>query len=290
MTKLSDLSDDVVSAILDLVGGDSLFRVILLGSATLNKKIMRAIRRFEMVYDWWLHDLVWPKSLLSSLSALEHLSVTATDQNRNSSVLVHSVDLMALPSTLRTLKLEFEEAVFCLIDLPPPSYTGGPFTPRLRSEFKEKFVNLTTLQLRPPLHHTWNFNQFWKESLLWPLDVDPILYPYPLEHVSELPDSISALKVRIPDEQSAEHALEVCFPPALSQLALFKYNPHGGPFAAIATRELPPLSMLANLTTLTFRIQRMDQNLLSLLPHHSLRSKSSTLTCSETFPGSCAHS
>lgn len=158
--NLAGLCSEVVGLIFDMVDSKSLLRTLMVGNAILNSKIKRSLRYFSHAIDYRTRFARWPN--FSAFPALEHVSVQSKDPIRDlSAACIYEVDLLALPSTLRTLDLGFYNSYLCLVELPPLTYTGGPFTPRLRQDLKNHFKHLKSVACSEQyIPEDWNMRRF----------------------------------------------------------------------------------------------------------------------------------
>lgn len=217
-TTLAALSSDVLGPILDLVDSISLMRLLLLGNTVLNNKLYASVRRFDHAVVRTKPRAVWPK-ILARFRALTHVSVSKNSRMHYLQYLViHEVDLMALPATLRVLELDFSNALLCLLETLPPASNGASFTPRLRPDLKPKFKHLERL--------TWSsYTTIWvlnwdifpliEDLCRWPLVMAHWPCNLPLHRSLELPATTSSLFV---DSTTLEKPLQKSMPPALTQL------------------------------------------------------------------------
>lgn len=273
-TTLADLSADAIGLIFDLLSDSKwLVPALLVGNTALNNKIFGKVSRFSVTYSYNARHARWPK-ILASFLALEHVSICANDPAANvSPACVYGVELLALPPTLRKLELNFCGDLLCLIDLPPLSYIEGKsFTPRLRSDLRDRFKNLETLTFGHSIPD-WDLSRLAEDFASWPLSMEywPHFLPtIPLSRVSSLPDGVLNLSIHIsadPSQQDEASRL----PPSLLTLRLSKDVPRE--FATSNHRyfqkhELVPLlSQPKHLTSLRFVTKTIDTELLLLLPH-----------------------
>lgn len=287
-TNLADLSPDAVGLIFDLVDSSSLLRGILVGCTRLNSKIFGAVSRFKHEYSHTARCAKWPK-LLASFLALKHLFVYAYDAvGIDPAAAVYDVDLMALPSTLCTLELHFDNDFFCLASL-PLSDEEGPFSPRLRPGLKDKFPNLQHLSWhrRPPPN--WDVTSWKNDVAAWLPSLGLSDVPVSLLEASKFPSTTYQLSVELPlvDAEPSLPGNQPQLPSSLVMLSVSKPQQDARARTPnILASELWFLKSLQHLTSLEFSPTLVDSQLLLLLPRSLQRLQ---MRCVEAELESFAH-
>lgn len=307
---LAHLSAETLGSILDLVDSASLMHLLLLGSTALNNKLYGAVSRFEHTVSTRKLRAISPK-ILGQFTALTHVSISKPPfLGPAQHVIVREVDLLALPPTLRTLKLDFTNALLCLLETLPTDPYIRTFTPRLRKDLKLRFKNLERITWSPDLEkhaEFWDCFPFTQDLCAWPLVLDPwpTLLPYVLfTKATQLPPTILSLSLLLGvsdlpsnprlaptltnldllTDSTTNSSLLTCLPPSLKKLALAM--PMKGDTDSL--QFLAPIAFLNLLTELSFDSERYNTSLVQILPRSltnlSSKTKEFEVECLAFFP------
>ena len=147
-TTLPNLSAEALTAILDLLNSSSVLRLLFVGNSLLSTKVYANTRSLNLVYNHTKRFPTWP-TFIAHFTSLLRVSITATEVTpRRAPIPVKNVDLTTLPSTLRSLELNFIKGHFLI----PPAVRATPSvllpTPgRSRTLAYSKHLNVDSVRI-----------------------------------------------------------------------------------------------------------------------------------------------
>lgn len=297
---VASLDDDSLSSILELLDGCSLGCLLISGDSALRIRMARLVRTFKHVYSQ-RHRQAWP-SLVSTFSGLEYLHLEI--KRDTDTATIHSVDLLSLPRTLKSLKLLCANGLLELLELPPAGYTNDYFKACFRLDLLSHFTNLVELEWRNGYvadMRYWNFTSFlytlftWPTTLLVPgIRLEELNYDWKM--AAAMPPNLRALQIRVSDHQAPLFASTstMRLPPRLTSLDIKCEEtifPHGilsliekGDNSVLQslsidwnvrarrapptpnTTDLAPLAFFKSLTSLTLKVAMYDGSFVQHLP------------------------
>jgi hypothetical protein len=184
-TTLETLSDDSFAAICDVLQASDLLRLHLSGCKSLLSKLSRCVHSFlhhpvaKRRYEWPSFISNFPNLLYVDIRLPEVIS--SPEFESFSEPFFYGIDMSMIPSSIRTIRFEFDNAIFALLDIPfnegNYSLNGAHMKP-----LQSMYPLLTSLQIT-----MWKEYDVdgWQPSILSPFFALPLLttlhLPFPFQ-------------------------------------------------------------------------------------------------------------
>lgn len=161
--SLEFCSDQSLALISELLDAYDISRLYFCGSTSLNSRLTRSVRRFDLLYSSRSAKL-WPR-LIGVFSGLQTLKIDSLSMGAHRKF-VHKVDYSIVPRSIKEMSLNFANGLLSLVTLPPASSANAKFQPQLRFSLLERFPELRSLEWDSTYisgMKKWDFTGFLRE-------------------------------------------------------------------------------------------------------------------------------
>jgi hypothetical protein len=216
-SRLTSLHDEYIRFILGYLSGYELCKLWMIGNKTICNRLEHNTTRFDLIYK---QDTPrkWP-NIICHFPRLHHLNITAVANGHpDLPLFLHGMRLSTLPSSLRTLNLDFENSISLFLH---STTTNQLYASLETADLRSRFPDLELF-----------FCRYWNVVNRGCLNIDSNILPSKLtslrilphtsiDNINALPKTLTVLGTRLDPDTKIE-ILEL--PPLLTSLTLSVAN------------------------------------------------------------------